>query len=415
MYRKNIVAFCAFSGFVWLYRRNQSRYIGPAVGTVVHLTPDRNGWRNAGKLSSWFRTDLCSARRPMLNYSSLGGFAGGPMPFQRRKSFTILHFPLFLAAVLVCSLAVNMTAQEQPTSSQSINKDNDQERSEARSAPEVAQSSPHKRDPSLQLGVGDLIEMTVYDVPDLATKTRISSTGDIYCPLIGPTHVAGLTTEEAEKLIEKRLSAFLKDPYVSLFVTEYASQGASLLGEVAKPGIYPVLGERHLFDLISASGGLTEKAGHGVTVTHRGDPDTPVTVQLSRNLSDHPESNIKVFPGDTIVVHKADIVYVVGDVGRPSGLLMGAGGLTVLQAVALAGGTTRTAKLSGAKILHKGPAGMTETPVHLKKILQAKAPDLPLQADDILVVPSSSGKILAGRTLEAAMQAATLVSVTAVP
>lgn len=305
-----------------------------------------------------------------------------------------------------------MTAQEQPGSSQST--DNDQDRSEAQSAAHITQSSA-KRDPSLRLGIGDLIEMTVYEVPDLTTKTRVSSSGDIYCPLIGTTHVAGLTSEEAAKLIEKRLSAFLKNPYVSLFVTEYASQGASVLGEVAKPGIYQVLGEQHLFDLISASGGLTERAGQSITVTHRSDPDHPVSVPLSRNLSDHPQSNITVFPGDTIIVHKADIVYVVGDVGRPSGLLMDAGGLTVLRAIALAGGTTRTAKLNATKILHKGSAGMIETPVQLKKILQAKAPDLPLEADDILVVPSSTGRILAGRTLEAAMQAATLVTVTAVP
>ena len=257
--------------------------------------------------------------------------------------------------------------------------------------------------------------MTVYDVPELTTKTRISSTGDIYCALIGPTHVAGLTTEEAAQLIQKRLSAFLKAPYVSLFVTEYASQGASLLGEVAKPGVYPVLGDQHLFDLISTAGGLTDKAGHSITITHRSDPDKPVTVPLSRNLSDHPESNIKVFPADTIVVRRADIVYVVGDVGRPSGLLMDANGLTILQAVALSGGTTRTAKLSGVRILRKSPSGMTETPVELKKIMQAKAPDVSLQANDILVVPSSTGKILAGRTLEAAMQAATIMSVAAIP
>jgi polysaccharide export outer membrane protein len=112
-------------------------------------------------------------------------------------------------------------------------------------------------------------------------------------------------------------------------------------------------------------------------------------------------------------VRKAEIVYVVGDVGRPSGLLMDASGLTVLQAVALAGGTTRTAKLGGVRILHKTPGGMVETPVQLKKIMQAKAPDLSLEANDILIVPSSAGKILAGRTLEAAMQAATIVSAAA--
>jgi polysaccharide export outer membrane protein len=336
------------------------------------------------------------------------------MSFLHQKSFKTLCFSLFLSTALLCLLAVNMTAQEQPVSTPRSN-DSDQGKSEAQSAPDFAQSGPRERDHSLQLGIGDLIEMTVYDVPELTTKTRISSTGDIYCALIGPTHVAGLTTEEAAQLIQKRLSAFLKAPYVSLFVTEYASQGASLLGEVAKPGVYPVLGDQHLFDLISTAGGLTDKAGHSITITHRSDPDKPVTVPLSRNLSDHPESNIKVFPADTIVVRRADIVYVVGDVGRPSGLLMDANGLTILQAVALSGGTTRTAKLSGVRILRKSPSGMTETPVELKKIMQAKAPDVSLQANDILVVPSSTGKILAGRTLEAAMQAATIMSVAAIP
>ena len=338
------------------------------------------------------------------------------MAFPRRKSFKSLHSRLFLAVALLCSLAVTVKAQEQPASDQAQAKDansgkEDQQKSEASSAADSTRA--HQSNSSLQLGVGDLVELTVYDVPELTSKTRISSNGDIYCALIGPTHVAGLTTEEAAGVIQKRLSEYLKDPYVSLFVAEYASQGASLLGEVNKPGVYPVMGDQHLFDLISASGGLTERAGHSITVTHRSDPDKSVTVPLSRNLSDNPESNIKIFPGDTIVVRKAEIVYVVGDVGRPSGLLMDASGLTVLQAVALAGGTTRTAKLGGVKILHKTPGGMVETPIQLKKIMQAKAPDVSLQANDILIVPSSTGKILAGRTLEAAMQAATIVSAAA--
>jgi polysaccharide export outer membrane protein len=342
------------------------------------------------------------------------------MLFPCGKSFKILFSRLFVAAAFLCLIAATVRAQE-PASDQikdsNNNKDNsaveDQKKSETPTAPEIAPSGLQPRNSSLKLGVGDLIEMTVYDVPELTTKTRISSNGDIYCALIGPTHVAGLTTEEAAALIQTRLSAYLKDPYVSLFVMEYASQGASLLGEVNKPGVYPVMGDQHLFDLISASGGLTERAGHSITITHRSDPDKQVTVPLSRNLSDNPESNIKVFPGDTIVVRKAEIVYVVGDVSRPSGLLMDASGLTVLQAVALAGGTTRTAKLGGVRILRKGPAGMIETPVQLKKIMQAKAPDLPLEANDILIIPSSTGKILAGRGLEAAMQAATIVSAAA--
>jgi polysaccharide biosynthesis/export protein len=307
------------------------------------------------------------------------------------------RFQLFLLVVLVGLSAANLDAQQAQASQA------------ASDNPKVAASG------SLLLGVGDLVEMTVYNVPELTIKTRISSSGDMYCPLIGYMRVAGQTTEEAQAAIEKRLSEFVKSPHVSLFVSEYASQGVSVLGEVMRPGVYPVLGQQHLFDLLSAAGGLTERAGRSLTVTHRGDPDKTVTIALPRNLDDNSETNVAVFPGDTIIVHKSDIVYVVGDVLRPSGVMMDAGGLTVLQALALAGGTTRTAKLNGARILRKGPTGMTETPVELKKMLQAKAPDLPLQPNDILVVPSSTGKIMAGRTLEAALQAATLVSIAAVP
>jgi polysaccharide biosynthesis/export protein len=286
-------------------------------------------------------------------------------------------------------------------------------------APTTAEASRvvARPDVSLKLGVGDLVEITVYGIPELSTKGRVASNGEISLPLVGRVRVEGLTAEEAEELIAARLSQghFLKDPHVTVFVEEYATQGSSILGEVMKPGIYPVLGPQRLFDLISMAGGLSEKAGHSIVITHRDQPDAPITVVLSRNLADHPESNVPVQPGDTVIVRKADIVYVVGDVARPSGILVETGGITVLRAVALAGGTNRTAKLSAVRILRKGPNGMTETTVHLKKILQAKAPDLPLQADDVLVVPTSAGRILAGRTLEAAMQTATLVSVTAIP
>src|SRR5580698_7551751 len=262
---------------------------------------------------------------------------------------------------------------------------------------------------ALRLEAGDLVDVGVYNVPELTTKARVSTKGEIYLPLIDYVHVAGLTAEEAEGLIQKRLAdgGFVKSPHVTLFVDQYASQGASVLGEVARPGVYPVPGQQRLFDLISVAGGFTEKAGRSIAITHRDQPDKPITVPLTRNVTDDPESNIPILPGDTIIVHKADLIYVVGDVGRPSGFLMDSGHLTVLQAIALAGGTTRIAKLGGVRILRKGPAGISETPVELKKILRAKAPDLTMQADDILFVPTSTAKIIAGRAMEAAMQAAT--------
>jgi polysaccharide export outer membrane protein len=269
----------------------------------------------------------------------------------------------------------------------------------------------------LRLEAGDLVEVGVYNVPELTTKARVSSKGEIYLPLIDYVHIADLSAEEAEGLIQKRLAdgGFVKSPHVTLFVDQYASEGASVLGEVGKPGVYPVPGQQRLFDLISAAGGFTEKAGRSIQVTHRDQPDQPITVPLSRNVTDNPESNIPILPGDTIIVRKADLVYVVGDVGRPSGFLMDSGHLTVLQAIALAGGTTRTANLGAARIIHRGPSGPSETPVELKKILRAKAPDLTMQADDILFVPTSTAKIIAGRTFEAAVQAATAVSIVALP
>src|SRR5580704_4688960 len=269
----------------------------------------------------------------------------------------------------------------------------------------------------LKVEPGDLVEVGVYNVPELSTKARVSSKGEIYLPLIDYIHVAGLTAEEAEGLIQKRLSdgGFVKNPHVTLFVDQYASQGASILGEVARPGVYPVQGDQRLFDLISAAGGFTEKAGRSIAITHRDLPDKPITVPLSRNANDNPESNVPVLPGDTIIVRKADLVYVVGDVGRPSGFLMDSAHLTVLQAIAMAGGTTRTANLDGARIIHRGTGGLSETPVELKKILKAKAPDVIMQADDILFVPTSAAKVFAGRAMEAAMQAATAASIVAIP
>lgn len=261
------------------------------------------------------------------------------------------------------------------------------------------------------------MQVGVYDVPELNTKARVADNGDIYLPLVSYVHVSGDTVEQAQTLIEKRLAdgGFVKNPHVALTVEQKGSLGASALGQVAHPGVYPVTPTTKLFDLISTAGGLTEKAGRTATITHRNGTDQPVTVDLARNLEDIPASNVAVRPGDTIVVRKADVVYVVGEVGHPSGFLMESGQLTVLQAIALAGGTTKTAKLSGARIIHKGDSGLSETTVKLQKILAAKSPDMPLQADDILFIPTSTGKLVASRTVEAALQAATAVSIIAIP
>src|ERR1700690_2678931 len=134
------------------------------------------------------------------------------------------------------------------------------------SAAQDSKSSPSfsgPADSNVTLGVGDLIEINVFGVPDLSTKTRVSGTGDFYLPLIDYVHVAGLSTDEAQTLIQKRLEdgGFVRAPHVSIFVGESASQSITLMGEVMRPGPYAAIGDRRLFDIISAGGGLTGKAG----------------------------------------------------------------------------------------------------------------------------------------------------------
>ncbi|HLW85811.1 MAG TPA: polysaccharide biosynthesis/export family protein [Candidatus Sulfotelmatobacter sp.] len=264
----------------------------------------------------------------------------------------------------------------------------------------------------LKLGGGDLIEVNVYNVPELSTKARIGNSGDVYLPLIDYVHVGELSVDEAQTLIEKRLAdgGFVRNPHVTIFVDESASQGVTLLGEVTKPGIYPDLGDHKLYEIISEAGGFSPSAARKVSIFHRNQAQA-IQLNLPRNLGDDLTNNVEVLPGDTVVVPRAPIIYVVGDVGRPSGLLVDNGTLTVLQALALAGGTNHTAKMSAVRIIHKAPSGMTETRVPLKKMLEAKAPDVTLQADDILFVPVSGGRVLAGKTLDAAMAAATAVSI----
>jgi polysaccharide export outer membrane protein len=268
-------------------------------------------------------------------------------------------------------------------------------------------------DSDLTLGIGDLIEVTVFGVPDLSTKTRISGTGDIYLPLIDYVHVAGLTTEEAQDVIQKRLEdgGFVRAPHVSIFVGEATSQSITVMGEVSRPGPYAAMGERRLFDIISAAGGFTDKAGRNVTIEHRGKPEQRVELQLSLNLAEDTQNNVEVFPGDTIIVSRAGIVYVVGAVERPSGFRIEDNNITVLKALALAGGGTRISNLNKTRILRETPNGIQEIPVKLKKVLYAKAPDVPLVKGDVLFIPGSGAKAAAYRTADAAVSLSTTLAV----
>jgi polysaccharide export outer membrane protein len=275
--------------------------------------------------------------------------------------------------------------------------------------PDIASSAPE-----LRIGSGDLLEVSVYGAPEFNNvQTRVSGTGDVVLPFIGAQHVDGLTLAEAQKLISHKLveGDYFHNPQVELFIREYASQGVSVLGEVQKPGVYPLQGARRLFDVISQAGGLTPRAGKIISIVHRGHPDAPQTLTLGDDVRGSVEGNSAVLPGDTIVVSKAGIVYVVGDVRLPGGFIMENGDITVLKALALAQGTNPTAALNKTRLIRSADGKRQETPLALKQVLSNKAEDLTLRSGDILFVPSSAAKSAARRSIDAIIQTATGVAI----
>src|SRR5689334_21793225 len=146
------------------------------------------------------------------------------MPRLLRVSCTILCAAFFVSPAPSQSVAPSNQVAPAPTKSTTTNGGSMLPRGTA--------------DSSVRLGTGDIVELSVYDIPELSTKTRVSSAGDIYLPLIDYVHVAGLTLAEAQGVIEKRLDegGFVKNPHVHLLLDEYISGGASILGEVIRPG-----------------------------------------------------------------------------------------------------------------------------------------------------------------------------------
>ena len=267
---------------------------------------------------------------------------------------------------------------------------------------QTGQTSSTKQIPvSLKIAPGDLLHITVFDVPEMTQEVRVGANGKAQLALIGDIALAGMTGQEAAETIARELrnKKLLLSPQVNVLVKEFASQGVSVTGEVQHPGIYQVLGSRTLLDLISMAGGLTNLADTRITVQRRGAAEEKVTVKLK---TDDPEAslanNVQIYPGDLILVPRAGIVYVLGDVNRPGGFVMqDSGKITLLQVLAQAGGASRTASLNKAVLMRKNTQGYVSTKLQVGRIERGQDPDLELHANDILFVPNNRLKnVLSG-------------------
>ncbi len=323
-----------------------------------------------------------------------------------------IRAPFFMVLLLALfSFAANLNAFSQNTTSSSTPQSNQAAAQPATPVANGETAVAPLRKPSVPvIGEGDLLKVSILGAPESDQDVRVGADGNIFLNFIGAVPVTGLTIEQAQNTIAKKLIAggFFRDPQVAVFAKEYATQGISVLGEVQKPGVYPLLGSRSLFDALSLAGGTTARAGKMVSITHRDNPQKPTTVTLSNDAAESVQSNVDVFPGDTVVVSKAGIVYVVGDVHKPAGVPMENGSMTVLQAIAMAEGPNPTAAMNKARLIRRVPgAEAKEIPLSLKDMLSSKIPDVHLQAEDILFVPSSAAKTASKRTLDAMISTAT--------
>ncbi len=321
---------------------------------------------------------------------------------------SVHHFVfLFLAGVALWSGACELPAQTQTASTSNVLA---AERAVKQTVPPdmPAPSIPRTDPGQVRIVGGDLLEINVYGLEDMSQKVRVDSDGNVSLQLVGQVHVGDLTTSQAEKLLAQLAveKGILKDPHFSVFIKEDVQGGVSILGEVNKPGIYQLEGSLHLLEVISAAGGVTPKAGNLVLVNRHDDPEHVLRIQLAQDGQD-PTTNVAVYPGDTVVVTKAPLVYVVGEVQRPSGLVMENGErMTVLQAIALAQGTTKDAKLGSARIIRKSAEGQYhEIPLPLNDMLKAKKPDMALQKEDIVFIPTSNRAVVTS-TMQSVLQVA---------
>jgi polysaccharide export outer membrane protein len=261
--------------------------------------------------------------------------------------------------------------------------------------------------PNIAIGPGDLLNIVVFDTPELTTSVRVSQEGEINLPVLGMIKVAGLNTIDTAIKIQDQLRSrnFILDPHVTVFIVEYASQGATVIGEVRSPGVYPTLGTRKMLDMLSVAGGLQTTAGKAVSIVHRDDPQHPLTIPLQSGPATlYAQENPIIQPGDTIVVAKAGIIYVIGDVLKPGGFLIDNNTpVSVMQSLSLAGGWDKTAALSKTKLIRKTSEGREEVDLDLKHIAYGSQADVKVRDGDILFVPSSISKTLTYRGIEAAI------------
>jgi len=255
---------------------------------------------------------------------------------------------------------------------------------------------PQDQDRSYRIGPEDLIEISVFNVPELNKTVRVSEDGSVNLALIGKVMVADQTRFEVEKKLAALLEEkYLKNPQVTVFIKEYKSRSISVIGAVVNPGIYMLFGNKTLLDAVTMAGGLSEKE-MGVAVIIRKYPDgTSDSIQVDLNklmLGQDPRLNVPLKAGDivNIPIKKLLNIYVFGQVENPGEVrLESEGSASLLQAIAAAGGFTSRARKQ-AVLVKRVVDGKEKTfKINVRSILQGRQKDFQLLDNDVVHVSES--------------------------
>ena len=236
------------------------------------------------------------------------------------------------------------------------------------------------------MGEGDVLKITVYDHEDLTQTVRVGGDGAIMVSLLGQVPVQGLSvTKVAQKITALYADGYLVDPQVNVFIEEFRSRKATILGQVAQPGLYELRHHTTLLELISQAGGLTEDAGDLATIKRKntagGENHKIITIDLKELIENgNTQLNMPIEAGDNIYIQKADMVYVSGEVKKP-GVYKCFSDTSVIKVITIAGGFTDKAAPTKVKLIRKVDG--------TEQVLEKVAMDLIVASDDVIVVPES--------------------------
>lgn len=280
--------------------------------------------------------------------------------------------------------------------------------------------TPLKASESLLIGPGDQLHVQVADTPEMDQHPRVTDSGEVPIEAVGNVKVAGLIPADAAKAIQDQLVAahYMRHPTVLVTIEQFATQTVSVLGEVRTPGAVPITTPRSILDVLALAGGLTQTADRNIVIQRRGDAGTRVHYNYSNNADAAVDRQVLVNPGDTVLVPKAGIVYILGNVNRPGGYPMtnNESKMTMLEALALAGGVSNSAKQSAARLIRQdGSGSYSDRKLSVGDLQEGKIPDIAMQPGDVIYVPFSFGRNLAVMGAGNIAAAATSAAIYAVP